>query len=416
MTTRVAGTSRADLEWLRSVLWPDEAHVRVSDAPRPAPGARRTATYGVLPSADRPRLLVPARPAGAARAAVWQFNNGMTTRARLTKAATGVALGSRLGWPLVRGRLHVDVRADAPAATWSSLPERRLAEVLGRDDLAVAVTFGALRPNRKPVVQAIDRDGSAAYAKVGWNALTDNLIRNEAAHLRAMREDPPRAFGVPRLLVEGDWGPHAFLATEPIEHSVRRRWPVSGPPPGEALREVAERGAGVATTMCDTPMWRELRTELSAGTDAAGERAAAAAERWEHRFGDMPTTAGRWHGDWAPWNMARSGGRLVVWDWERSRDGAPLGPDAAHFAVQVTLGGVQRRHAEALARAEALGLAQLRSAGIESSRWPALVTFYLFELFVRYERASADGVIGADDEALEHVVTALEASIDGGGA
>jgi hypothetical protein len=413
MSTRVAATSPADLDWLRSVLWP-EASFRVSDARRPAAGTERVSTFGVLPSAERPRLLVPVHPAAAARAGLWQFNIGMATRARLAKAATGVALGSRLGWRLVRSRVHVDVAADAPAEAWASLPERRLAEALGREDLAVAVTFGSRRPNRKPVVQAIDPDGSAvAYAKVGWNELTDDLIRNEGAALRDLRDAPPRTFGAPALLVEGAWGAHAFLATAPIRHTVRRRCPVSAPPPGVALREVAERGAGVATTFRGTPMWRDLRTEIAAGADGIGERAAAVAERWERRFGDTPTTAGRWHGDWAPWNMARSGGRLMIWDWERSRDGAPLGLDAAHFAVQVTLGGAQRHHAAALPRAEQLGLAQLRSAGIEPSRWPALVTFYLFELLARYRRAAADGLIRADDEALQHVVGALEASIDG---
>ena len=43
---------------------------------------------------------------------------------------------------------------------------------------------------------------------------------------------------------------------------------------------------------------------------------------------------GRWHGDWAPWNMARAGGRVQVWDWERSVTGVPVGLDMIHFQVQ----------------------------------------------------------------------------------
>ena len=46
---------------------------------------------------------------------------------------------------------------------------------------------------------------------------------------------------------------------------------------------------------------------------------------------------GRGHGDWTPWNMRRLDGRLVVWDWERSRDGVPIGLDALHYGLLVAL-------------------------------------------------------------------------------
>jgi hypothetical protein len=42
----------------------------------------------------------------------------------------------------------------------------------------------------------------------------------------------------------------------------------------------------------------------------------------------------RWHGDWVPWNLARSRRGLVAWDWEYSEPGAPVGLDEVHGAYQ----------------------------------------------------------------------------------
>ena len=40
---------------------------------------------------------------------------------------------------------------------------------------------------------------------------------------------------------------------------------------------------------------------------------------------------GRSHGDWAPQNIGEHDGRVVVWDWERMTDCAPIGIDLAHY-------------------------------------------------------------------------------------
>lgn len=48
---------------------------------------------------------------------------------------------------------------------------------------------------------------------------------------------------------------------------------------------------------------------------------------------DVPR--GRCHGDLVPWNMAHTGGRLVLWDWEYSFQDAPLGFDAVQSRYRV---------------------------------------------------------------------------------
>ena len=57
-------------------------------------------------------------------------------------------------------------------------------------------------------------------------------------------------------------------------------------------------------------------------------------------FGDEEMEFGGWHGDWTPWNNARfDPDRIVLWDWERSGQPAPLGFDAIHYRFQALVHG-----------------------------------------------------------------------------
>ena len=49
--------------------------------------------------------------------------------------------------------------------------------------------------------------------------------------------------------------------------------------------------------------------------------------------GDLEWRTGSWHGDWTPWNMARSGQRVLLWDWERFETDVPIGLDRCHYLV-----------------------------------------------------------------------------------
>src|SRR3546814_14624664 len=62
------------------------------------------------------------------------------------------------------------------------------------------------RPNGKPVVQAIAKDGTVlAYAKFGWETLTRQLVRHEAEALDDLAGMPKGTLlMVPRVLFSGD--------------------------------------------------------------------------------------------------------------------------------------------------------------------------------------------------------------------
>ncbi len=172
-----------------------------------------------------------------------------------------------------------------------------------------------------------------AYAKVGWNELTRPLVAAEAEALRsfAARGEAPRTFRVARLLHADEWQRNTLTVVEPLVGGA----PVSAPdPPRDATHELALGGAvtrararpratggpdrGCASTR-SAPTWAPPPTPIAA------------------EAGDMLLRFGRGHGDWTPWNMRRLDGRLVVWDWERSRDGVPVGLDALHYGLLVAL-------------------------------------------------------------------------------
>ncbi|HEV3400167.1 MAG TPA: hypothetical protein VG693_12850, partial [Actinomycetes bacterium] len=191
VTGAPAAAASPELAWLAEVLWGPTPGVEVvvGTAPAGVPAARQ---WGVLPDLRRPRVLVPLASGRAAAEAVRQYSDGMTQQARLAKAAVALALhsGALPLWLRRRGQV---VAAAGPVE--GSLLGDHVPAALGRDDLAAAIVLGPVRPNRKPVVQLVGRDGGAVgYMKVGWNDLTRRLVRAEADTLRRLAAAGPRTF------------------------------------------------------------------------------------------------------------------------------------------------------------------------------------------------------------------------------
>ena len=237
------------------------------------------------------------------------------------------------------------VSAPGPVARHRTLPGH-LATVLGRDDAVCAVILGRRRPNRKPVLKMLTPGGEVlAYAKVGWNDLTANLVRAEADAMARIAAAGPRMFRVPRVLASGPWAGLELLVTAPAPATTRG----DGPPlrmPGDATREVADIHGVEQGTFADSayravscPGSRPARPDDT--TALLHQALASLDEAW----GKEAIPFGSWHGDWMPWNLLRSGTDLWVWDWERSASGVPVGLDAAHFRfdIESKIRGVRRR-------------------------------------------------------------------------
>jgi hypothetical protein len=397
--TRVDGGSGGEeLAWLAEVLWGPTPEVEVVAGGRPPAGTPAMAVWGALPDLRHPRVLVPLAPRQAAAEAVRQYSDGMTQRARLSKAVVGLGLrsGALQWWLRRRGLL---VCASGPAA--GTLLADHVPRVLGRPDLAAAIVLGSVRPNRKPVVQLLGADGQpVGYMKVGWNDLTRDLVRNEADMLRRLAGAAPRSFTAPSLLHQGRWQDLDITISSALPHGLWRRGRRYAMPPLAVSREIAALG-GVATgTLAGSAWWASLRRRLDRVGQALAGPAADTLDATLGRLEDQaatPLTLATWHGDWGPWNLRSTPGRLLVWDWERSGDGVPLGFDLLHFGYQTALQGLGQPPATAAATARDRAAPLLVELGQQEGVEELLLTLYLLERLCRAAEAEVSAVTGRPD-------------------
>lgn len=236
----------------------------------------------------------------------------------------------------------------APRRWWHPVPALTLAvegsiaaylgEVFDAPVETVLHVRPALRPNRKPVLEARTDGRLLAFVKVGDSERARELVTREAAALRALAEAPLKTVVVPDVLHQGEWRGLPVLALSPLPV---RRGRVPRPLLHEAVMEIAATG---------------------------GARPA-------------------WHGDLSPWNLCPSAdGRLLVWDWERYETGVPYGFDAVHHFFQRALR--RMRPATAARACVARAGRELAPLGLSSAEAKRTALRYLIVLA---DRHAADG-------------------------
>lgn len=284
----------------------------------------------VISGGGRPRFVVPTDTNAAAAAACLAYNRLRDRRTRLQRAAIGAALrlgGSSLLRP---DRRRIDTSDDSLFI--------HLCELLGRDDLCIAVGLGTFDTVWKPTLQIMSRAGvPIAYVKVGWTPFTTSLVTNEADTLEAIAvpSGTPMPLVAPTLSHRSTWRDRTLVVVSPLPRDVRRfndDDDVPSPAP------VVEMGAQRTTqALGATSWWERLAASIDAGADHSGDRhLAEALGRVADRYASTDVELGRWHGDWTPWNLATSPSRgLVACDWEHSAPDAPVGLDELHSAFQV---------------------------------------------------------------------------------
>jgi hypothetical protein len=356
--------------------------------------------FAVLPSARNPRALVPLATYRTAGAALRQYNAGMRAPARVARAMAGFAMAIGAGQVAFRHRLNVFVAAEATSESVAeSVLIGHLRRALDRTDLHAAVNLGPARPNRKPILQLITAQGrSCGYVKVGWNELTRGLVRDEAAALRPFVVRPPRSFSVPVMIHAGPWSGLELLVVTPLPN---RLWGGGMPDelPLAATREVALAGGIERRPLAQSSYWRAVKRrigDLAPGPGSVRARVEAIADHLEGEHGGRKLDFGRWHGDWAPWNMARFGDRLLIWDWERSGGPVPVGFDVLHFDFQVALHVRGMPPAAAAEHARGRSRLALVSLDVAPDALGVLLPMYLVELFLRFHDARVRGGVAED--------------------
>ena len=357
-------------------LWPNGSR-RLTRRPGRSPALL------VLPSRRSPRMLVPTGTAGAA-AMLWRHSK--SRRQRLGQAVLARSVRSGLlpllpVWRLVPTRGH---GSDSPG----SIEEQIRVHVPSAASLGVLL--GPVRANAKPVLRIFDTSGrTIAFGKVGHNELSAALVRREAEVLGELSGAPFTSFELPSVLFAGRWGESELLLMTPLgatDSPAGSHAPPSWELPLAAMVALAEHGGTVESVISASPFRGRLGERIDAAPTETAMRLSVLVQRVDRHSGARALGFGRWHGDWAPWNMGvptAVGGSVQVWDWERSETGVPLGFDVVHFLLQ-------REFFRRTAGAEMADVL-VESGSQALARWcpkrehvEATILLYLVEILARY--------------------------------
>ncbi|MBV9485274.1 MAG: hypothetical protein JO246_04385 [Frankiaceae bacterium] len=291
--------------------------------------AARSRRFAVLPSVRHPRLLVPLAPSGGAAAALRAYGGRLSRRDQLAYGALGTGLG------LAGSRV---LKASHSVAGGVEGVDTDLCTILDTE-VSVAVHLTPARANRKPIVQALAAGSRypVAFAKIASNALTSDLIDQEAAALRRLGAADRSAIVVPEVLRHGDVAGHRALVMRPLPTWSKGRIP-NQTELAAATAEVAALGDPGTAHLASSAYWQRLRGDIETVTDLAKRDALrSTADRLEQFAGSREIAVGGSHGDWSPWNMWRTDAGLLVWDWERFTPDSPVGSDHVHYRLQELL-------------------------------------------------------------------------------
>jgi hypothetical protein len=381
-------------------LWPHPAHVSISgadespagdatEAAGPVGGARgdgraakpaglqTVSEFVVLPGVRRPRLLVPVarRPAATA---LRRYGKPSSLKTRLGTQGLSLVFRTGLGTAMLRDRLLVQAPAGTPTI------ESYLGEALGLD-VTVSLYLGSARANRKPVLQLLTRRGDTfGYAKVGVNELTKTLVRVERDALTRLGHTKMETLTVPRMLHYGAWQDLTVLVLSPLPVWLRHS-PLPSGHLERAMREVAGLDGISRAPLVTSAYWQRLGRLLSTA-DKNDDRSTLldALGGIAERAGGATLSFGACHGDWSPWNMAKTSNGLLVWDWERFSTGVPLGFDALHHWLQGKLQASRPDPRAAAAECVNRAISLLAPLEVEAGEAAITASMYLADLATRY--------------------------------
>ena len=387
--------SGRSIDWLIDILRGGNSEVVVSrkTAPRAHVELER---YTVFPSDGDPKLLISANSSRVRAASLRRVGSQSSSTMKLVR---------RIGAELARARLDslttppefvlsVDtaIVASSPGDREAITLVEHLEQALDIPGLHIAVTAGPLRPNRKPVVQVMDADGHlVAYAKVGWDPSTASMVTREFDVLTGLASRRFRDVIIPEVMHFGAWSGLTILITEPLDHpdiAVPNEHLVQ-----IGLGEISAIGGVELSTLSRSAWLSDVFNRAAATQD---EDLIRLVGLLSEAHGTTTLEFGLSHGDWAPWNMARLGRRLGVWDWERAVDSAPLGIDTVHHQFQQLLHSGSSDVATALESSEEEVARSLDRLGVDPGHAQLTCSLYLVELVLRYTESGLASVESID--------------------
>lgn len=374
-----------ELNWLATVLCVDKQPT----TELPVVGRPRRKGYWELALRDGRGYLLPLAPLPSAAAALGLYG-AQSLKARVVKSCLAAGLRAGLVQPLL----------PRPAEDWTAfscqafLPDH-LMQVLERQDLRFAISLGTPGPHRKPVIQALERNGQTlAFAKIGWNQPTCELVDNEAQILRRLEDRKPQAFAAPRLLHLGRWH--------------ERRICLQSPPPPKARPAGRDLETGYLEVLLElatlesrllplsrSVFWKGLGGWMSRMQASwPGYALLPKLERVAQRLDSVLLPFHFCHGDFVPWNARVVDGLPFFFDWEYARAQWLPGYDLLHFLFQTHLlltgqgpAGVYRSVLKQISGSPAVRI-YWKKLQIEEANLPALVQLYLLERAIYHSYVS----------------------------
>ena len=331
----------------------------------------------IVPHNARPRLLVPSCNAVAAGRALLRFSAAISPQQ--AAARTVLSRAARFGGVRVLPhRIEITGGEDHSIVHY-------LSQVFG-EPVECSLGIGNARANRKPVLEVFSSSGrSVGYAKVATTSVATVHVDAEVSALRELADRAlPPEIAVPRLLHVGDWS--GFLVSvmtslrpDPVS-TVRLRHRV----PRDEMSAFSRAWGSPTRPLPGSVLWADVSARCSAlESSPARGRLHDAMEKVEKLSDDRALMMGAWHGDWTPWNMARSDGRVLLWDWERFATGVPAGMDLLHYGVNAAAGGAVRTMKDVHRGLTAVGA----STRYDGSAASLVVGAYLTTVATRYREA-----------------------------
>lgn len=283
--------------------------------------------WRLVPSRTNPRLAVPANvPAAAMRSAIRPCaSDGLKHKAR--RYALAAALRSPAGARLMPAGITV---GDASDSITTHL------ENIFNQPVCFGLMTGSARANRKPVLGIFDRRGrELGFAKIGLSELAHELVANEHRALLALQSSSASALQVPQVISYDFFDSKPVLVMSALRPNALQR-PL--PLPVGAVIGLLGSAPVEQRLLADSTWFRVLLRDLEAlaAVPEAG-RLADMVRQLPRLLPEERLAFGAWHGDFGPWNMARTKSAPMVWDWERYDTGQPVGNDLFHFAAHERL-------------------------------------------------------------------------------
>lgn len=374
----ITGLGTSPLDSLVQQLWRpsvSSGHARVVLDAVPSDRWRTVETYWVLPSVDRPQLLVPRGEPRVTSAALLCYRALRPRKVRLVRSILGLA--ARLRLPL---SLHCLSVQKSNSAVWPDIPPRlpleTISAALGAVQLYAAMGV-RLGDNRKATLQLFDLTGSPmGYAKIAWNEASSTFIETEIAALETVVGSSGRT-RIPKLIAQGSCNDFPYLVTAPLPSNVRAvRGGVDKPTPQEMFWLTPVNRVDLITSTEHFRMLSRRLAELSSSDQALTAITDQLVRRISDRKAQVPVTE-RWHGDLVPWNAARElTGQLWCWDWESSEPDVIAGLDALHWAISVRREAKIGTVVDSLLPALEESSDYLRAVGLSPYSWGDLAAVY----------------------------------------